>query len=106
MVAQEVKNPAGIHEDLGLIPGLTQWVKDPTLPDCGGVGHRLSLDPTLLRPWSRPAAVTQIQPLAWERLYTAGAALRKKKKKRKERKGVPIVAQWKRIQLGAMRFQV
>ena len=29
LVAQQVKNPTSIHEDTGLIPGLTQWVKDP-----------------------------------------------------------------------------
>ena len=28
IVAQKVKNPASIHEDSGLIPGLTQWIKD------------------------------------------------------------------------------
>ena len=31
-MAQRVKNPASIHEDVGLIPGLAQWVEDPLLP--------------------------------------------------------------------------
>ena len=26
-MVQQVKSPAGIHENSGLIPGLTQWVK-------------------------------------------------------------------------------
>ena len=32
IVAQRVKNLTSIHEDTGFIPGLTQWVKNLTLP--------------------------------------------------------------------------
>ena len=32
IVAQQVKNPTNIHEDVGLIPGFAQQVKNPTLP--------------------------------------------------------------------------
>ena len=31
IVALWLANPTGIHEDMGLIPGLTQWVKDLAL---------------------------------------------------------------------------
>ena len=39
LVAQWVKNPASIHEDVGSVPGLTQWVKDLVLL---GLWHRLA----------------------------------------------------------------
>ena len=54
-VAQQVTNPASIHEDVGLIPGLAQWIKDPwavvqveevaRIPgSCGcGIGWQLQL---------------------------------------------------------------
>ena len=32
IVAQQVTNSTSIHEDAGLIPGVTHWVKDPVLP--------------------------------------------------------------------------
>ena len=45
------------------------------------VGGRRGSDPMLLWLWWRPAAVAPIRPLAWELLYVAGVALKKKKKK-------------------------
>ena len=31
-MAEQLMYPNSIHEDVGLIPGLTQWIKDPVLP--------------------------------------------------------------------------
>ena len=45
-----------------------------------GVSHRHGLDPMLL--WRRQAAESPVGPLAQERPYAAGAALKRKEKKK------------------------
>ena len=71
-----------------------------------GVCCRWGLDPVWLWLWRRPGAAALIRPLAWERPYATGAALKSRKKERegrrkKERRmlGVSLVAQWKQISL-------
>ena len=76
-MAQQVKNPTSIHKDVGLSPGLAQWVKDLALPWL----------------WRRPAATALIGPLAWEPPYAVSVVLKKKTQAKLPREIIPLLFQ-------------
>ena len=78
-MAQQVKNPTSICEDVGSIPGHTQSVKEYGVAMSCGVGHRCGSDLALLWLWHRLAATVLIRSLAWELPYAMGVALKRKK---------------------------
>ena len=71
-------NLTTICEDTGSNPGLTQWIKGPSITMNCVVDCRQGSDPMLLWLWCWLATVALIQPLAWELSYAVGAALKSK----------------------------
>ena len=70
------QNPWGCR--FNLLPCSVGW--GSSIAKSCGIGPRGGSDSHLLWLWCRPAAAAPIRPLAWDRLYATGAALKRKKK--------------------------
>ena len=78
------RNLTNIHEEMGLIPGPTQWVKGWIISMGYGVGSRGSSELVLLWLWCRPEAVALIWPLVCELPCATGAAKKTNKQKQQQ----------------------
>ena len=94
IVVQWVTNPTNVYEDMGLIPGLVQWVEDLVFL---WSRVQMQLESTVAVAMARVAVAALIQPLAWELPHVTGVALKSKKKKKGKRK--------QKVELNKPKFQ-
>ena len=72
-----------LSEDVNSIPDLTQWVKNPALPQLWHMWQTW-LEFSVAVAVAQASAAAPIWPLAWELPCATGAALKRKEKKKKK----------------------